>query len=257
MAEVCGKTGLEIGGPSRVFRRFGLLPIYRIADRIDNCNYSKQTCWQNEGQVGKTFNFNRRRPAGTQYIAEGSCLNFAASESYDFLLASHSLEHMANPLKALKEWARVLREGGLLILVLPHRDGTFDHRRPVTPLSHLISDLKNETRESDLSHLPEILRLHDLTRDPRAGDFQSFRQRSERNLENRCLHHHVFDTHLAVDVVDCANFAILAVETARPHHIFVISRKIANGRRPMNEQFRSGAAACYKASPFPSDRATE
>ena len=30
--------------------------------------------------------------------------------------------------------------GGALLLVVPHREGTFDHRRPVTELEHLVAD---------------------------------------------------------------------------------------------------------------------
>ena len=47
-------------------------------------------------------------------------------------------------------------------------------------------------------------RLHDLDRDEVAKPFESFRQRSLRNFENRGLHHHVFDTRLAVGMVDRA-----------------------------------------------------
>ncbi|PYL73305.1 MAG: hypothetical protein DMF22_01865 [Verrucomicrobia bacterium] len=34
------------------------------------------------------------------------------SGKYDFLLASHCLEHMANPLCAFQEWLRVLKKKG-------------------------------------------------------------------------------------------------------------------------------------------------
>ena len=47
-------------------------------------------------------------------------------------------------------------------LVVPHKDKTFDHNRPVTSLNHLEEDLDNDVDEDDLTHLPEILELHDL-----------------------------------------------------------------------------------------------
>lgn len=34
------KVGLEIGGPSDIFRQGGIFPVYPIADMIDNCNLS-------------------------------------------------------------------------------------------------------------------------------------------------------------------------------------------------------------------------
>ena len=63
-----------------------------------------------------------------------------------------------------------------------------------------------------MTHLEEILSLHDLAKDPGAGDFQSFRERSKPNVENRCLHQHVFDTRLVVDMVDHMELQILDVE---------------------------------------------
>ena len=49
--------------------------------------------------------------------------------SYDVLLACHVLEHLPRPLVALANWLRVLRHGGLLVLVLPDPCA---RRRPAT-----------------------------------------------------------------------------------------------------------------------------
>lgn len=60
-------------------------------------------------------------------------------ESFDFVYSSHCLEHMHDVRVALKNWFRVLRRGGYLIVVVPHRDlyekremlpsrWNFDHR---------------------------------------------------------------------------------------------------------------------------------
>ncbi len=131
------------------------------------------------------------------------------ANSYDFVLSSHALEHVANPLLALVEWVRSIKANGILTLVVPHKEGTFDHRRPTTTLQHLISDFERATAESDTTHLTEILQLHDLSRDPEAGDFDAFSARAKRNLENRGLHHHVFNTPLAVDVISYLRLQIL------------------------------------------------
>jgi len=49
-------------------------------------------------------------------------------EEFDFVYSSHTLEHMANPGVALRNWWRVLKPGGHLILYLPDRD-LYEKRR--------------------------------------------------------------------------------------------------------------------------------
>jgi len=41
---------------------------------------------------------------------------------FAFVYSSHSLEHMTNPDISLKNWWRVIKRGGYLILYVPHRD---------------------------------------------------------------------------------------------------------------------------------------
>ncbi|MBQ9480097.1 MAG: class I SAM-dependent methyltransferase, partial [Selenomonadaceae bacterium] len=43
-------------------------------------------------------------------------------ESFDFAYSSHCLEHMYDVRVALKNWFRVVRRGGYLLLAIPHRD---------------------------------------------------------------------------------------------------------------------------------------
>lgn len=45
-----------------------------------------------------------------------------ASGSMDFVYSSHLLEHMNDPEKTLREWWRVLKPNGYLVLYLPHED---------------------------------------------------------------------------------------------------------------------------------------
>ena len=244
--------GLEIGGPSEtVFGAGGIVPVYSVANAIDNCNFAEQTMWEGELHEGVSFVFDAEKPAGRQFIAEASRLDRIADASYDYLLSSHCIEHLANPLQGLLEWRRVLKPGGLLFLVVPHKDGTFDHRRPVTPLAHLRQDFEAGTTEADLTHLEEILALHDLSADPGAGSAEAFRERALLNAQNRGLHQHVFDTWLAVDVVDWAQMQIEAVEPLLSMHIVIVARKPAQGEAVDNERFQAESPAWV--SPFPSD----
>ena len=249
-----GKKGLEIGGPTLHFAKSGQFPVYPIAGSIDNCNFGCQTIWEGEIREGATFRFDQKRPAGNQYILEATALTAIPSASYDFVLSSHMLEHTANPLRALSEWVRVLKLQGILLLVVPHKEGTFDHRRPITTMQHLIEDLERETSEADMTHLAETLSLHDLARSPSAGDFQQFKLRSEKNLENRCLHHHVFDTRLVIELVDHMRLQILGVEAVLPSDIFLVAQKLASDQEPQNVRFLATDAEYRQLSPFMRDR---
>lgn len=220
-----GKSGIEIGGPSQAFSRRGVFPVYPMVGNLDNCNFGASTVWEGSLQQGKTFVFDPAKPAGQQYLAETTALGELPAGRYDFVLSSHMLEHTANPILGLLEWKRLLADGGTLVLLLPDKRHTFDHRRPVTTLAHLLEDFNAGMGEDDLTHLPEILALHDLERDPDAGDVEAFRARSLRNVENRCLHHHVFDVCLARELVEHGGLKVRAVEELGPHHILLLAQK--------------------------------
>lgn len=224
-SRLANAKGLEIGGPSSIFSEKSILPVYDVARTIDNCNFSNMTVWEGVIQEGQTYQFSKDK-AGLQFICEGAELDFLQNESYDFVLSSHVVEHMGNPLKALYEWKRVLKNHGLLLLCAPDKDKTFDHKRPTTSLDHLIEDYRKRTDEHDSSHLPEILELHDLSMDPGAGTREEFVERSRRNYENRCLHHHVFTQESLVNAVSYVGFNVLMATLHPPHHIVVICEKV-------------------------------
>ena len=217
------RVGLEIGGPSRVFGHGKILPVYPVAARVDNVNFASQTAWEAGLRDGGAFNFFPGKPPGRQFLREATALHGVADASYDFLLSSHCLEHVANPLAALREWRRVVRPGGHLVLLLPDPAHTFDHRRPVTTLAHLRDDLARATGEDDLTHLDEILARHDLRRDPWAGSRADFAARSRRNAENRCLHHHVFDVALQRAMLEECGWIVTGTERVRPLHLLALA----------------------------------
>lgn len=49
-------------------------------------------------------------------------LDIFADSSFDFVFSSHLLEHIVNTEATLKEWMRVIKNDGYLILYLPHKD---------------------------------------------------------------------------------------------------------------------------------------
>lgn len=227
-----GKSGLEIGGPSAYFD-YPFLPVYPAIQSLDGCNFSSQTRWEGKIRPGKNYKYGQNRRRGHQYICESADLHSIASEAYDFVASCHSLEHVANPLKALAEWIRVLKEEGILLLVLPDKRGTFDHRRPVTPFNHLLQDFERSVGEDDLTHLNEILKLHDLSRNPWAGSFEDFKARALNNFRNRCLHHHVFDKKLIKKTLLHLRLEILALDSDPPSNLIAMARKGKRNGRPI------------------------
>jgi SAM-dependent methyltransferase len=219
---------------------------------VDNCLYSARTIWTGQLDGSQKFVYHPRKSPGIQFIADAVDLAPISDGKYDCVLASHCLEHVANPLLALSEWKRVLKAGGLLLLVLPHKDGTFDWRRPTTSLAHLIEDYRRHTTEDDLTHVSEILALHDLTRDAPAGAPDEFRRRCLNNYSTRAMHHHVFDTHAAISTVDYAGFQVMKVDHLKPCHIFVLAQLRQSGFD--NTVFLRADADWRRISPFPSDQ---
>lgn len=78
--------------------------------------------------------------------------------SQDFVIASHVLEHLVDPIGMMDEIHRVLRPGGLALIFLPSRLRTEDRFRPATPLAHLVDDHARRMVEVDEAHLVEFLR---------------------------------------------------------------------------------------------------
>jgi SAM-dependent methyltransferase len=59
-------------------------------------------------------------------------------DSQDYVLSSHVLEHLIDPIKAIKEWVRVTKPSGIIFLIVPHRDALPNAAaRPVSLLDQL------------------------------------------------------------------------------------------------------------------------
>jgi SAM-dependent methyltransferase len=229
--------GIEVAGPSSIFKQDAYYPVYGLAHSLDNVNYSSATRWH--GNLGETsqFVFNKNKKPGRQIINEASNLIDVNSKSYDFLISNHMLEHTANPIKVLYEWKRVVRDGGLLLVVLPHKARTFDHRRPLTTLNHLIKDYEMNTGEDDQTHIPEIMQLHDCSLDYSNPTAEALRSWMSNNYETRGAHHHVFNAKIAAELFNYAGFEILDIEISLPSDIFIIARNPADKSSYSNARF--------------------
>ena len=120
-------------------------------------------------------------------ITDAESLSDVPTGSYDFLVAAHVLEHMRNPICALDNWARVLRAGGLLYLIVPDKRVTFDRRRPRTLLEHLIADYRRPSVERDYEHyIDYAVHVHHASTQSAVAEADRLAQ------ANYSIHFHVF-----------------------------------------------------------------
>lgn len=226
VSAVNGRSGLEVGGPSAVFDATGPVPIYPAVGTLDNVNYAGDTLWGQNPQHLDEYQVAGRR-LGRQFIAEAANLG-VPSGSYDFLASSHALEHCANPMAVLAHWRTVVAPNGYLLLVVPHFEGTFDHNRPVTTLEHMRADRDAGVTEADSTHFAEFIDLTDPRRHPWVTK-EELSARTQDNLANRGVHHHVFDTVTVMRLLAECGWGPLAVQARRPWDIFVLARRLADG----------------------------
>ena len=95
----------------------------------------------------------------TELQGDGFDLAAVPDASQDFVLASHVLEHSPNPIGVLLEWSRVTRRRGILYLIVPIAEASFDAGRSETTLEHWIGD-QRAYEEGNTEALRERNRPH-------------------------------------------------------------------------------------------------
>ena len=128
-----GKIGTEIGAGSSPVPGLDPAPIY-----VD--------CYKEFGSMSCLAN----------YYGHACALPFH-DNSLDYVVSSHVLEHVANPVAALAEWYRVLRPGGIIYLLVPNRLSTWDRHRPLTTVEHILEDFVRGTTAADATHVDDFV----------------------------------------------------------------------------------------------------
>ncbi|KAJ1452925.1 hypothetical protein M885DRAFT_525603 [Pelagophyceae sp. CCMP2097] len=231
-----GASALEIGGPSDLFEgaeggRFAGFGLYPVVSRLDNVEFAQTTAWS----VDDGGNARRRALYSASFVAEASTL-VGVDSLYGAVLASHVLEHVADPISALRRWAARLEAAGLLVLVLPERRGTFDVYRNSTRLETLDDRCGRRAAEDDLSSLADVLGGLPLQGD----DFERFARGALANAQSRTLHHSVFDLDLVRRLVEnCVGGLRLVSEfVAEPFHLVAVYQRTADAQMPLLETHR-------------------
>jgi SAM-dependent methyltransferase len=120
-----GKRGIEIG--ASIHNQFGLKTLN--VDYTDDITTAfKQEEMKIYGEYLKV-----------DIVSPGDDLPFK-DNVWDFVINSHVIEHFYDPVQTIKEWLRVVKPGGLVYMIVPHKERTFDKDRPRTTLAEIIQN---------------------------------------------------------------------------------------------------------------------
>ncbi len=118
-----GRRGLEIGGAAH--NPFGLKTL-NVDYSSSNTTAFKQAEYSYCGECLKV-----------DIAAPGDKLPFK-DNTWDFVINSHVLQYFYDPVAAVEEWFRVIKPGGYIFMIIPHKDKTSEWNKPRTRLAEIV-----------------------------------------------------------------------------------------------------------------------
>lgn|SRR5487761_661013 len=134
-------------------------------------------------------------------VGDAADLSALETDSVDFVIANHVVEHLQDPIRALQEMARVTRPGGLLYMAIPDQRVTFDRRRPATTVQHLVDEYLHGTQATRRAHVIEYVVLAERGELDQLADQNEIAERVNFLIEtDYSIHYHVYrpDTFIAL-----------------------------------------------------------
>jgi GT2 family glycosyltransferase/glycosyltransferase involved in cell wall biosynthesis/SAM-dependent methyltransferase len=126
-------------------------------------------------------------------IDDGEHLATFPDRSVDFVIANHFLEHAEDPIATLGTLLRVVRPGGRVFLAVPDKRASFDRRRTVTPLEHLVADHEEGPTRSRRQHYEDWVRLVEPEFGRNWSNEEAARRADELQRQNYSIHFHAWD----------------------------------------------------------------
>lgn len=195
---------LEIGGPTLLFTDRYPYTVYNLFNTIDNINL------YNLSDSFITIKNNNDNKIFTNTYTQLSEID----KKYDIIISSHCIEHMANPIKILKSFKKLLNKRSYILSFLPNKSEFWDSIRPTTSIEHIIQDYINNIDEDDNTHEEENLSVnHPYKIDNNHPDKPvniSYEEMVKNNINYRLMHHHCFDLNLCIQLHEYLNFKTLA-----------------------------------------------
>ncbi len=174
-------------------------------------------------------------PSGAEYFGD-ACQLPVRDASLDYVASSHLIEHTANPIAAFTEWCRVLKDKGIIYMVVPHRKLTFDHTRPLTTVEHMVEDFHRNIGQVDGTHIDDFTLGIDWTLfSPATPPERIAEERAKLAAEYRTnidagreinIHFHTFEPEQMKALIEAANALPIGarIEVLRTEHLFSRSR---------------------------------
>jgi SAM-dependent methyltransferase len=138
-------------------------------------------------------------PIPPDYICDVSKegLSFTKNETYDFIIYSHILEHVANPFFIINDAFRVLKFGGVLYISIPDCRFSNDKGRPKSTYRELENLFKKDIREISDDYVLSYLKSPIISKVPWVKETlknpHTITKGVYDNERNRSFHVHVWD----------------------------------------------------------------
>lgn len=140
LLDINGRTGLEIGPLDRPLVG---LPVEGAAGKIFYLDHLSTEGLRQKYAADPSVDTDRI--VDVNFICpDGNILKSVGDQSFDYIVASHVVEHVPNPIQWLKDLFQILNPGGMLFLVVPDKRFTFDIQRPLTTVGQMVEAYLNK-----------------------------------------------------------------------------------------------------------------
>jgi len=202
------KKVLEVGGPSIL-----LNSLYQHVKSLDLLNHKESIEYFSMGNIPNNLN----NIFYGDIVNDKTFIENNLFEKFDLIVTSHVLEHIANPILALKNLKKCLVPNGIVLTIVPNKNECWDRVRDYTSWNHIIEDYNNNVSESDMTHIHESSCMNRPNYYEDIGDHNN----------PRIIHHHTFNvktlskTHEYVELKTIKCY----IDIDEPLHIVYIGEK--------------------------------